>query len=180
MTSRAVIPCIAAAILAVGCEDDLQQAFEDVRAAAPDVCKDYCEEKVACEWYAQDGAREDDAFSAEIRHCIVDCAWWSANGGYASENDYEAEEVLVVKHVGGESLASTLSCAYGSGAYRCDTGEGVPSEHLFEPRLESVCLTAAACLEDLGVDFSVAWIPTTADAGTCEEQGFQELHVPFF
>ena len=59
----------------LGCDQELDQAFENVRAAAPAVCKDYCEEKSSCEWPKASGPKEDAAFSSLIRQCTVACAW---------------------------------------------------------------------------------------------------------
>jgi len=177
----AVLLCWALAM--GGCDQGLTQAFEDVRSAAPDVCKEYCEEKLGCEWdpAAGDQQLEDEAFSAAIRRCTVDCAWFVANGAYVTEYDFVEEDRKYVDEVSGRALKDTVDCVYQLGVYRCAEDLEGPDQHLFDPGVEAQCEAADECLASLGIDMTFEWTPGTGDGpGTCSASGLQDVELPFF
>jgi hypothetical protein len=170
---------VAAVLVAVvGCEQELGEAFENVRAAAPAVCKDYCEEKTACEWPKAEGPEEDAAFSSKIRQCTVNCAWYMSEGAYVVEYSAALEQTEYVGKVSGGVVKDTLGCVYDSGSYHCAENEDGPSSHVFEPRIEVQCETVAECVEALGIDFTFVW--NSSGGGTCAPSGEQRIENPFF
>lgn len=171
----AVLPLLAA----VGCEQELDQAFENVRAAAPAVCKDYCEEKCSCEWPKAAGPKEDAAFSSKIRQCTVACAWYMAEGAYVVEYTAVLEKTEYVDKVSGGAVEDALSCVYGSGSYHCAENEDGPDSFLFEPRIENQCEKVAECVDALGIDFTFSWNTTSAEA-VCVPEGLQRIENTFF
>jgi len=173
-------PLIALPLLvAVGCEQELDQAFENVRAAAPAICKDYCEEKCSCEWPKADGPKEDAAFSSKIRQCTVACAWYMAEGAYVFEYTAPIDKTYYVDKLSGGAMEDMLACVYDSGSYHCASNEDGPDEYLFEPRLDSQCSKVALCANDLAIDFTFNWNDSGAD-GVCEPVGEQRIEIPFF
>lgn len=166
-----------------GCDDGLKQAFEDVRAAASDVCKEYCEEKLGCEWdpAAGDQELEDEAFSAAIRRCTVDCAWYAAFGAHVTEQDFVEDDRKYVDHVSGGALEQAHDCVYRLGVYRCAEDLEGPDQHVFDPGVEAQCEAADECLDGLGISMKFEWTPGAGDApGTCNAVGLQRLEIPFF
>jgi hypothetical protein len=174
-TGLALIVSLAAASLA--CEQDLGQAFENVRAAAPAVCKDYCEEKASCEWPKADGPEEDAAYSYRIRQCTVSCAWYMSEGSFVTEYTPALEQIDYVDSISGGAIEDALKCVYDAGAYHCVENEDGPDSHVFEPRLEIQCETCADCLESLGIDFTLRW--DTNGGGSCVPDGQQRVDQPF-
>jgi hypothetical protein len=167
------------AAAAAGCEVELGQAFDDVRAGAPAVCKDYCEEKASCEWPKADGPEEDAAFSAVIRQCTVSCAWYASEGAYVTEYVVALEKTNYVEHVSGGKIETALECIYGASAYHCNENEDAPDSYIFEPRLQVQCDKTAACLEPLAIDFAMVW-DESGEVDVCRPEGQQLLEVPFF
>ena len=165
-------------LLASACEQELGEAFENVRAAAPAVCKDYCEEKSSCEWPKADGPEEDAAFSSKIRQCTVECAWYMSEGAYVVEYTAVLEQTEYVDKVSGGAVEDALKCVYDSGAHHCAENEDGPDSYVFEPRIEIQCEQVAECAEALGIDFTFQW--DTAGAGSCVPTGQQRIENPFF
>jgi hypothetical protein len=162
-----------------GCDTELGQAFDDVRAAAPAVCKDYCEEKIACEWPKADGPEEDAAFSSRIRECTVTCAWHMSDGAYVTEYVPAIEETQFVDKTAGKALTKALDCLYDLGAFHCNENEDPPDTFMFEPRIETQCEFSADCIDALGIALTLVWDETGASP-TCLFQGEQSLEIPFF
>lgn len=175
---------IALLVLAAGgCEAGLEQAFEDVRAGAPDVCKEYCEEKLGCEWEPASGDQEleDEAFSGAIRRCTIECAWYVAFGAHVTEQDYVEDDRMYVDHVSGGAVEDAHDCVYRLGVYRCAEDLDGPNQHLFDPGVEAQCTAADECLDALGIELRFEWTPGAGDApGTCDATGLQRLETPFF
>ncbi len=168
------------AIAAAACADDLATALDDVRAAAPSICKDYCEEKVGCEWPDAEGPLEDQAFSSRIQECTISCAWYMSDGAYVTEPDpLDLDGVFYVDSVSGGALGDLLECVYDLGAFHCSEPEDLPTDFEFEPRIEEQCDAAADCLAALGIDLAAEWIPITLTDGTCSLEGAQTLEVFF-
>lgn len=172
-------PILLCTLAASACEQELDQAFENVRAAAPAVCKDYCEEKCSCEWPKANGPEEDAAFSSKIRQCTVSCAWYMAEGAYVVEYTPVLEQTDYVDKVSGGKVQDALECIYEAGAYQCAENEDGPDSHIFEPRIAVQCEAVADCVEGLGIDFTFTW-NDTGNTGVCEPQGQQRIEAPFF
>jgi len=78
-------PLFCCFVILLGCQDKLDQAFADVRAASPKVCTDYCEAMISCEWTPYPtGDFKNEAYSASIRGCITNCAWYMNEGAFFS------------------------------------------------------------------------------------------------
>lgn len=173
MTARIFTFLLVAAL--AGCSDDLADAIEEVRAAAPEVCKDYCEDLITCEWPIADGDEEDNAFGAAIRRCTIDCAWFMSDGAYVVESGIIGQKLYTDK-VSGKALREALECVYYAGGYRC-SDEGAADLHIFDPPVESVCNLSGGCLGTLGLDYGLMWNPS---GGYCQITGTQTVEVDFF
>lgn len=160
--------------LIFGCEDGLAEAIEEVRSAAPEVCKDYCEDMVTCEWPASDGDEEENAFGAAIRRCTVDCAWYMSDGAYVVEGGVSGN--TYTDKVSGKELQEALECVYYAGGYRC-SDEGGSDMHIFDPPVESICNLCGACFGALGIDYRMMW---NDPVSACQVTGTQTLETGFF
>jgi hypothetical protein len=178
-TSIARLALLALPLLAAGCEQELDQAFENVRAAAPAVCKDWCEEKSSCEWPKASGPKEDAAFSSLIRQCTVACAWYMSEGAYVTEYTAAVDKTEFLDTVSGGTVRDVLRCVYNQGAYQCEEVEDAADNYVFEPRIEVQCDQVAECVEALGIDYTFAW-SSSGSGGTCDPQGLQRIEIPFF
>ncbi len=160
-----------------GCDEQLTQAFADLRAAAPDVCNDYCVEKIDCEWPAVDGEEGNEAYSAAIRGCIFECAWYAEDGAYVSDTATStALSKTYPQHVGGDTVSTVHKCLYDIGVYRCTPG--APFLFLLDPRTQTDCEAAKGCMVRLEADFKLMW---RADkGGVCETMGSQIVEAPYF
>jgi hypothetical protein len=171
------LAALAAALSLFGCDAKLVQAIDDVRAAAPNACKDYCEDKLACEWPAASGAEENDAFSAGVQRCTVDCAYYMGMGAYAVRNG--VEDLDYFDHLSGGTVRRVLECALESGTFRC--ADGTPTDvHVFGGVVQSMCEDGDACLEELGIDQHLVWTPSAEGGGTCASQGTEWIDAEFF
>ncbi|MCK9459308.1 MAG: hypothetical protein M0R80_06680 [Proteobacteria bacterium] len=167
----------AAALACAACDEDLVDAIDNLRASAPNACKDYCEDKLACEWPAAEGTVENDAFAAGVQRCTVDCAFYMGLGAYAARNGLEGLEYF--EHVSGGRLEDTLECALASGGFRC--ADGSPDDtHVFGAVVQSMCEDADACLGKLEIDQHLVWTPTTEGGGACVATGTEWLDAEFF
>ena len=176
ITTRSMRASFFLAIFAVaaGCDSKLDQAIDDLRAAAPGSCKDYCEDKVTCEWeYATTSSLERDAFSGAVQRCEVGCAYDTGRGAYVAQNGTEAIEY--VDHVSGAEIGDFLSCAAGANLFSCPDGV-----HTFGGLVESQCAQAETCLSALGIDLHLAWTPSMEGGGTCAYSGSQWLEAEYF
>jgi hypothetical protein len=171
------------ALAAGGCDDGLKQAFEDVRSAAPEVCKEFCEEKLGCEWDPAGGDQdaEDLAFSDAVRRCTIECSWYAAYGAHVTEMDFVGEDKMYVDHVSGSLLEQAHDCIYRHGVYRCAEDLEGPDQHVFDPGVEAQCEASDECLDVLGISMNFEWTPGDGDLpGTCAATGLQRLEIPFF
>jgi hypothetical protein len=165
------------ALVLIGCDSKLVEAIADLRAAAPDVCKNYCEDKLNCEWPVASGTTENDAFSAGVQRCTIDCAFSLGMGAYAAKNGIEGLDYF--DQVSGHTLKGALECAMESGAFRCS--DGVPNDvHVFGGVVQSMCDDADACLGHLGIDQHLVWTPSASGGGTCAAAGTEWLDAEFF
>jgi hypothetical protein len=165
------------ALVLIGCDSKLIEAIDDLRAAAPDICKNYCEDKLVCEWPVASGIEENDAFSAGVQRCTIDCAYSLGMGAYAARNGIEGLDFF--RHVSGSTLKGALNCAMEGGAFRCT--DGVPNDvHAFGAVVQSMCEDADACLGQLGIDQHLVWTPSASGGGTCATEGTEWLDTEFF
>jgi hypothetical protein len=175
-TPLAAVAAMTALVL-IGCDSKLVEAIDDLRAAAPDVCKNYCEDKLVCEWPVASGTEENDAFSAAVHRCTIDCAFSLGMGAYAARNGIEGLDFF--RQVSGNTLKGALTCAMEVGAFRCT--DGVPNDiHAFGGVVQSMCEDADACLGRLGIDQHLTWTPSATGGGTCAATGTEWLDAEFF
>jgi len=173
-----IVAVLAAALALAGCDATLAEAIDDLRAAAPNACKDYCDDKLACEWPAASGTEENDAFSAAVQRCTVDCAFSMGMGAYAAREGVE-EDLDFFDHVSGRTLKGVLECGLESGSFRCTAGD--PNDvHVFGGVVESICEDADACLAELDIDQHLVWTPSPEGGGTCAVMGEEWLDAEFF
>jgi hypothetical protein len=175
-------PVIAAALAAsalacTACDADLVDAIDNLRASAPNVCKDYCEDKLACEWPTAGGSAENDAFSAGVQRCTVDCAFYMGMGAYAARNGLEGLEYF--ERISGGKLEDALECALASGGFRCTDGSPTDT-HVFGAVVQSMCEDADTCMGKLGIDQHLVWTPAAEGGGTCAAMGTEWLDAEFF
>lgn len=159
--------------LAAGCDDELDAAIEELRAAAPDVCKDYCEGKVTCEWpdtVITDVERR--ALASAVQRCEIGCAYDMGKGAYAAQQGAAIGEIEYVRHVSGAAIEDALSCAVDADLFSCpDDG------YAFGGLVPSQCVTAEACVGELGIDRHLAW---SAAEEACATDGTQWLDAEYF
>lgn len=177
----AVLSTAALALIVLpACETDLSAALDQVRAAVPQVCKEYCEDKLSCEWQSTSDDLAAEAFSSAVRRCTVDCAFVVDEGAFASERSPWSDQATYVSHVGGDAIAKSLTCLFDLSAYGCIEGEDpAPTVHGLALASRSRCEAAANCLALLDTDRSLIW-QAKDDHGACVPEGRQELTVDFF
>ncbi len=163
-----------------GCEEELTQAFSDVRAAAPDICSDYCIAKSECEWPALDGDKRREAFSAAIRKCVVECAWYQEEGAYVADNEYTEEGFKnYPHHVSGDEIIQSLECLFELTVYECVFAEH-SAHYTFKPGTEKKCEDAPKCIKPLKANIKLKWNAKEGLMGTCEKAGTQTIDAPYF
>jgi hypothetical protein len=166
------------ALALAACETDLSTALDDVRASVPEVCKDYCEDQLTCEWNSTGDGLFEEAFSAAVRRCIIDCAFFMDEGAFVTEWMPLEEKTAYVSVVEGSVVEDVLSCLFELGAYACLEGESADT-HGLSPVSESQCKAAATCLAGLGTDASLTW-HVGSDGGSCVPGGAQGLTTDYF
>jgi hypothetical protein len=160
------------------CETDLSAALDDVRATVPEVCKDYCEDLLTCEWNSTVDGLFEEAFSAAVRRCTIDCAFFVDEGAFVTEWLAFAGKTAYVSHVDGAAIEDALVCLFDLGAYACMEGESADT-HGLSPVSETQCKAAATCLAGLDTDMSLTW-HVGSDGGSCVHGGLQSLTVDYF
>ncbi len=165
----------------VGCTADLEPAYDDFRAQVPPVCKDYCEEKVACERESATGPSDDEAFAAAVHECIMRCGTLAVEGAFVWHTDPSGEfERYYDEGIDGDTLMDGFDCLYAMGAFRCVQGT-TGYIHRLNPPVQSICVSANSCLADYGIDFSLFWDATATDiGGTCVRAGSDHIDALFF
>lgn len=164
-----------------GCNEELKAAYDAFRAQAPPICKDYCEEKVVCEWPYSEGPMETDAFSSAVRRCITLCSSYAVEGAYVYRPEtVETYERYYDDYLTGNTLMDGFECIYYLGAYRCvDMGD--TNEHKFNPPVNSYCVASNDCLAQFGLDYSVRWQQDSSGiGGSCIREGNQYIDAIFF
>lgn len=191
--SLLLVPCLTAAACLLGCDGPLTQALDDARAAIPDVCKDYCESRVYCEWLEApaSGSDEPEAHSDRVRRCVQDCGSYMDAGAWlvkpSPDPRYDRE---YVGRATGATLAATLTCLNDARVLRCLSSRGsspdtttldipMPSD-IYEGfglflATEEECELAALCLKDVP-GASLTWEAVTA---TCALAGDISIEAPF-
>ena len=164
----------------IGCENDLHAIFDQVRSAAPNVCKDFCEDKLACEFPAADGDEEDKAFAAAIRRCTINCAWYMDEGAYVIEVEDPLEKKTYEDHVTGAMLEDMLKCSFYEGVFLCTEQESGEDLLMLNPLVQSMCIDADNCLSLLRIDQEMEWTPFTDGGGECIVSGDQTIESMFF
>ena len=164
----------------IGCENDLHAALEQVRSAAPNVCKDFCEDKLACEFPSADGDEEDKAFAAAIRRCTINCAWYMDDGAYVIEVNDPTEKKVYEDHVTGAMLQDMLKCSFYAGVFLCTEQESGEDLLLINPLVQSMCIDANNCLSLLEIDHEMDWTPLTDGGGECTTSGDQIIESMFY
>jgi hypothetical protein len=176
-----VIFIAASAIFALGCDSPLKMAYDDFRKQAPAVCKDYCEEKVACELPSSFGPVYNEAFAALIRQCTVKCTAVAADGAYVWQSDPDGYyDRIYSDYIDADTLMEGFECVYKLGAYRCvDTGDS--NVHKFTPPVTSICEMSNDCIAPFGVDVHYKWHINSGNAGgSCRKEGSMHIDVDFF
>ena len=164
----------------IGCENDLHAVLDQVRAAAPNVCKDFCEDKLACEFPAADGDKEDMAFAAAIRQCTINCAWYMDEGAYVVAVGDPEEKKVYEDHVTGTMLKDMLKCSFYAGVYLCTEQDGGVDLLMVNPLVQSMCIDADNCLSLLKIDQEMEWTPFTEGGGECTVLGDQAIESMFY
>ncbi|MCP4675265.1 MAG: hypothetical protein GY854_07120 [Deltaproteobacteria bacterium] len=160
-----------------GCDEELSRAFADMRAAAPDICTDYCVDRLDCEWPASTGDESKEAFSAAIRQCIFECAFYADNGAYVSKKStVEGFEKDYPLHVDGDVVMKSLECLYDLGVFQCIPA--TPFSYVLNPSTQGRCSEANDCYKKLKTDSGLTWLAT--DDGVCEKSGSRTVEAPYF
>ncbi|MCP4601010.1 MAG: hypothetical protein GY847_10880 [Proteobacteria bacterium] len=161
-----------------GCEEDLKQAFDDMRAATPEICSDYCVEKTSCEWPATAGNEGQEAYSAATRQCVFECAWYAENGAYVSDHDLVEEyKKNYPRHIPGDLVIQSLECLYELVAYQCTLT--APYLYVLSPGTINKCNEAGSCLGRLKANAKLVW-RTEESIGICEKEGTQTVEAPYY
>jgi hypothetical protein len=183
MTGNNRFPLASAALLCLAlaaCETDLSAALDNVRSVVPEVCKDYCEDRLTCEWRSTSDGLFEEAFSSAVRRCVIDCAFVMDEGAFVTEWSIIEQKPRYVEHVEGGTVEDVLTCLFGLAAFACAESEGdAPDTHDLIPATEAQCKAAATCLVGLGTDASLTW-HVGSDGGSCQSGGAQGLTVDYF
>lgn len=163
-----------------GCENDLHAILDEVRAAAPNVCKDFCEDKLTCEFPSADGDKENLAFAAAIRRCTINCAWYMDDGAYVIEVSDPTEKKVYEDHVTGAMLQDMLKCSFYAGVFLCTEQEDGEDLLMLSPLVQSMCIDANNCLSLLEIDQEMDWTPFTDGGGECTVSGDQIIESMFY
>lgn len=148
----------------LACEEELSEAFDDVRAAVPQVCRDFCQANTDC--YAVDltGELKDDFTTNTTEECEIICALEIAQGAYVikwSEGeciDYDEEwdecwsyqePEEVVERIDGAAIRATMECLWNEKTWACEEDWGYD---VVEVTSQSQCEARSACMEWLGSD----------------------------
>ena len=170
-------------MLEAGCQSDLDAAYDDYRAQAPSVCKDYCEEKIACEntSYTSTGEELDNSFAAKIHQCVTYCTSYAVEGAYVWNSGINlGYDRNYREFIDGDMLFDGFECLYNMGAYRC-VKTGSAYVHKFNAPVKSVCEASNSCITGFNVDYSWYWqINSNGIGGTCKHRGTDNIDAIFF
>jgi len=155
------------------CEPELDDAFADVREAAPGICNDYCSAQRECEEDRYDGPEGPAAADADEDQCLVNCSWLAAEGTFVRN---EAENAFV-SHVSGKALEDWLSCLWSLGLFECnDDSFGIDYDAIDS---EEECVSLDACYAPLEIDQTYDWMPLGNDNGYCMATGSESIDALF-
>ena len=176
-----VLLVLLAICLGSGCNVDpvLGEAIDDVKAAAPKVCKDWCEEATLCYWSTLlendedlviDGEELEEAKVSHKEVCIANCAFRADNGVYVYEPDHDGDTTTYTFQ---EHLAGSLWTDY----FRCmwDAALWVCSEHgnlIIDDTTEENCTTRDECHQILDIADQFVW---HAENEECYHDGYERI-----
>lgn len=167
--------------MACACDTDLEASYDDFRDQVPPVCKDFCEEKVACERVEGTGIFDDEVFTSQVHLCEVECAAYAIEGVYVWRQDSTGVAARYYEwHVDGGSVLNAFGCLYDMGAYRC-VNTGSAYEHELNPAARNVCDAANECVADFLVDHRYYWAASSDGlGGSCNKSGSDFIESIFF
>ena len=180
--SRCRIALVLGAALTGGiaCDGGLAQALGDVRAAAPIACKDFCVQKVTCEWSSDiTGSEEEAAFSDAVHSCTVSCAWYAEHGAFVVEQDAGATAKEYVGRVQGDVVSDLLACVLDLDVMACVVQEEGGDVYRIDADTEDECFQVDSCWRAVGVRREFDWM-VIEGAEQCLSHGDQALDVPYF
>ena len=151
---------VVATMLAAGCnlDPELSEAIADVKAAAPKVCKNWCEQATTCYWNTQstEGLELDAAQSDYKNACITRCAFRAETGVYVfeQEDDGEGGHIYDFKeNVPGSDWKSYFQCLWDKALWECNEYGGL---ELAIPN-EAACEQRDECHQLLDINMEYNW-----------------------
>lgn len=163
------------------CETELDAAYDEFRDQTPIVCKDYCEEKIACERPKGGGPLDTEVFAAQVHLCEVECATYAVEGAYIWSDDSSGMfDRMYDKHATGQEVLNAFECLYNMGAYRCvDTSNGLV--HLLKPPTSTICEEATQCISPMKANYQYYWsVNPEGIGGSCSGSGSDSIEAIFF
>ncbi|MBN2339955.1 MAG: hypothetical protein JXX29_09090 [Deltaproteobacteria bacterium] len=168
--------------LSLSCDSGLDASYDAFRDQVPAVCKDFCEEKVACERAVGDGdSLDDDAFTSQVHFCEIECGAYASEGAYVWRDDASGySDRIYTDHLDGAMVMDAFDCLYEMGAYRC-VDNGTEYIHQFNPAARNVCDASNDCIDGFAVDHAYYWSASTDGlGGACYKSGSDFIDAIFF
>ena len=170
---------VVATMLAAGCnlDPELSEAIADVKAAAPKVCKNWCEQATTCYWntLTTEGLELDAAREDFEQACVTRCAFRADTGVYV----YEVEDLGEGEHsyefkenVPGSDWTDYFKCLWDKDLWDCEEHGSlvlvIPDEPSCEMRDE--------CHQLLDINMEYEWY---ADHEACYGNGDEHVWDPW-
>jgi hypothetical protein len=177
------------ALAGAGCDEDptLAEALDDLVAAAPGACVEYCNPLVDCEWQNLGnvtGPESGNLLGDTKAQCVVDCAFRADHGVYYYEYDWDAatgEPIYTMKGtVPGDLAIDYLGCLIDAALWLCVDLDEAADDEMWAYRIDDAtaesCAAYSACTALLDINLEFEWNPAGNEgAGDCQASGDEFL-----
>ena len=166
---------------AIGCDRELEDAYDNFLDKTPFVCKNYCGDQAACGRMTGTGEYESDQYQSEVHLCEVECTAYAAEGAYVWHDELgDNYDRVLFEHISGDEFMDLVDCMDGIGAFRCVLRDG-DYRMAFSPLVSNICEAANECVDHLDLKLSYQWLENTEGlGGVCQQTGGDFIDAVFF
>jgi hypothetical protein len=171
----------------LGCDDvTLGEAMDDLNAAMPEVCEDFCAAAAECGWndmgFEPEGLYLDAVRRDWEKGCAVACAYRLDSGAYVYESEWDdidqIHRINFTEKISARNWRAYFKCLGENQLWQC----GQWGNMEVRAQDNASCTALDECVQLLDIAQQYSWDPGSGDEGQCHQEGFSDVwdQVPGF